>query len=111
VAAEAEACKAHPEIGVLGDVIGIPAADFAQADGAKMVGRSSKRNGQAERCDSGQENVELASIFCREKTRQPAIGRIINAKTRLHTGDALATLAKLAQRTAQLIGLRPILGI
>src|SRR6185437_1413146 len=35
--AVAEACEAHAEICVLGDVVGIPAADRAQRLGAEMI--------------------------------------------------------------------------
>ena len=98
--AVAEAGDAHADIGVLGDVIGVPGADIAQRGGAEMIGRTAERQRQVERGEPGQENVELAGIFGGEQPGEPTVRGIVDAQRRLHAGEAVAAGAEGPQGLA-----------
>ena len=58
-----ENIKALAEIGVLGDVIGVPEADFLQGTDTKMIGGAAERD----RCSNGmqarEEKIEPVRVF------------------------------------------------
>ena len=107
----AEARQPHAEIGILGDVIGIPAADLAQRRGMEMIGRAAERQRQPQRGQSRQEHVELPGIFRRVETREPAVGGVVDAQPRLHASQIVAAGAECLQGAAKLVRLRPVLGV
>src|SRR5262249_19410641 len=59
----AEASEPHAEIGILGDVVRIPSADFAKCRCAKMVRRTAQRQGQLESSQSWKEHVKMRRVF------------------------------------------------
>jgi hypothetical protein len=67
--------ETNNEIGVFGDIIGIPAAGLPQCSGTKMVGRTAEWQRQMQGRKSGQESIELAGIGSREHPREPVVDR------------------------------------
>ena len=60
---EAEAGETKAEIGIFGHVPGIPAADFAQNPGAKMIGRPAERQRQAKLSKARVQHIEQNGIL------------------------------------------------
>ena len=107
----AEAIKTDAEIGVLGDVIGIPAADLTQHGSPKVVRRTAKRKRQTQRRKSGQKYVELAGIIGREHASQPVISGVVDGQAGLNASKPAAGAAERIEGAAQLVGVRRILGV
>src|SRR5580704_7869556 len=66
IGAIAKTAEAHSKVGVFGQVVGIPAADFAEHGGPEMVRRSAEWQRQMLRCECRHQNVELTSVACRK---------------------------------------------
>jgi hypothetical protein len=70
----AGAREADAEIGVLGDVVGVPAADRVEHGARKMVGGPAQRDGQIETLERRQEAVEQRRVFDGELARERYYG-------------------------------------
>ena len=107
----AEAIEPNAQIGVFGDVIGVPAADLAQHGRTEMVRRAAKRKRQVQRRQAGQESIELAGVSSREHARQPAVRGVVDRQRRLHAGEPCIGRHERIDGAPQLIGFRHILGV
>ena len=90
VAAIAQARKAQPEIGILGHIPGIPAADRAQCTGAEMIAGAPEQERQGETRMRPQEEAELDRIFQVPLPGQPGSVAIIGAQGRLERAKLAA---------------------
>ena len=107
----AEPGQPNAEIGILGDVVGVPGADLAQYLGAEVIRRSAERERQSKAGEAGQHGVEMPGIFGGEHPRQPAVGLVVDAQAGLHAADPRSTPRESLERGTQLIRRRTILGI
>ena len=76
-----------------------------------MIGRAAERQRQAQGGQPRQEHVELPGIFGGEQPREPTVGGVVDAQPRLHAGEIVAAGAERLQGAAQLVRLRPVLGV
>ena len=107
----ARAGEAQAEIGVLGDVIGVPESDFAQRLDAKMIGGAAEKNRQPHRAEALVEHVEQRRVIQREMRGEPIMRAIVDAKAGLQTGDARGQPREQRRRAPQLARLRHILRV
>src|ERR1700732_639140 len=107
----AETGEAKTEIGILGHVPGIPAADLAQNPGAKMVGRAAERQWQAKPGEAGGQDIEQNGVFDREQPGQPGILDIVDREPGLQAGKLGWGAQKTFRRLAQLARSRGVLGL
>jgi hypothetical protein len=76
------------DIGVLGDVPGVPSADAPQRARAEMIGRPAQGDRQAERRQPGIDQVEQRRVFDREHLADPRVADIADRQARLQAVEA-----------------------
>ena len=108
-----EAMPRQPDaqIGILGHVPGIPAADPFQDVAAKEQGGPAKRHHQPQPGDAGQIGAEPAGIFDGEAACEPVGARVEIVQPPLQAGDIIRSDSKAARDLVQLVGVGPVLGI
>ncbi len=107
----AGARQADAEVGVLGDVVGIPAADGVEHGAREMVRRAAERHRQPQPLQRRQDAIEQRRVFDGELAREPGGVRVVDVELRLQAAEALAAGAQRRQRAAQLVGLGRVLGV
>ena len=107
----AEAGEPDAEIGVLGDVVGVPAADALERGAAEMVGGAAERQRHAQRGERRQQPVEQRRILDGEEPRDPARRRIVDDDRRLQAGEARVAGGEGGVGFAKLARMRPVLGV
>ncbi len=103
--------EAHAQVGVLGDVVGIPAAQFLDHRAAEEQRGAAQRNGQAQALDAGQHQPEPGGIFDGEAARQPVGAGVVVIQHALQAGDFGAAAVEAVDDLADLAGFGGILGI
>ena len=103
--------QADAEIGVLGDVEGIPAVQFAQHVDLEMVRGAAERNRHVEPLEPRQHLVEPQRVIEREHAGEPVLGGVVIVEPALEAGGVGRRPAERRHDLAQLIGLRPVLGV
>ena len=98
------------EIGVLGDVEGVPAADVAQDRGAEMVGGAAERHGQAPTRQGRQQDAEQAAVFGGEQGGEHVLAGVLGDQFGLDAAE-IGIDGKQCRRAPQLVGLGHVLGI
>jgi hypothetical protein len=76
-----------------------------------VVRGTPERDRQAQPRQRRQDAVEQRGVFHRELAREPAGARIVDVELRLHAAEGGRMAAEGLQRTAQLVGLRAVLGV
>ena len=89
----AEARQAQAEIGILGDVERVPAADLVERGAAEMIGGAAERQRHVEGGERRQEPVEERRIFDREQAREQAGVAVVDDERRLQAGESRAARA------------------
>ncbi len=107
----AETREAQAEVGVLGDVPGVPAKDPAQQLGAEMIRRAPQRHGHAERAEARIDDVEQRRIAHGEEIGEPGFSAIVDGEPRLEAGHPWPGPGEGGRRRPQLLRLRPVLGV
>ena len=100
----------YAQIGVLGHVESVPAAQPPQRVDAKMVRGSSQWHGPAPTGQGRQEHTEQACIFAGKQRRQGIVVAIVDHQLGLQADD-IGRLPKAHRCLPELVGIGPVLGI
>ena len=87
-------------IGVLVDVVGVPAADGVEDIAAEVVGRAAERDGELEALERRQDAVEQRRIFDGELPREPACARVVDVEARLQEAELAGLRHQRGKRAA-----------
>ena len=109
--AQAHARQAHAQVGVLGDVPGVPRARPFQRLAAEELRRAAKGHDQPHARHAGQDGAEKRGVFDREAARQPVGARVVEVESALHAGDVGGGRGQMARHLVKLLGLGPVLGV
>ena len=109
--AVAEGAGPDAEVGVLGDVVGIPAAEAAQRLGAEVVRRAAQGDGKAQRVEAREHVVEPVRVFEREHAGEHVLVGVPIVECGLHAHEVLAAALEGDDGLLQLIGLGAVLGV
>ena len=107
----AAARQADAEVGILGDVVGVPATDGIEHGAREMVRRAAERHRQPQPLQRRQDAIEQRGVFDGELAREPGGVRVVDVELRLQAAEALAARAQPRQRAAELVGLGRVFGI
>ena len=101
----------QPDIRILGDIPGIPAASRDQRISPEIIAGSAQRQRSADAREERQPDAEVDRIFDLELRSEPAFPAIVDAERRLHHGQLAVAGPECFHRRAQLVAGRPVLGV
>ena len=107
----AEGGRPDAEVGVLGDVERVPAAELSEGLGAEVVRRAAERDRQVHRFETGQHVVEPERVLEREEPGERVLLGVEVVQCGLYADAVLVAPAERDDRGLQLLGVRPVLGV
>ena len=102
---------ADTQIGVFGDVEGVPGVQFAQYVDAKMIRRAAQWDRNAKPFQTGQYLVKPQRIVEREHAGEPVFANIVVVEATLQAGGVQRRAAESRHDFTELVGFRSILGV
>ena len=103
--------QAETEIGILSDIVGVPAAHSLQSRGAEVIGRAAERERTGQGRQHRQLKIEQHGIFDGELAAEPVLMGIVEGKPGLEAGDLRPARGEDVGGQAKLTGLGDVLGI
>ena len=109
--AVAVAGQAHPQIGVFGDVVGIPPAHILERLAAEEDGGAPQRDHQPQRLQPRQHQPEPGGVFDGEAAGNPVGGGVVEIEHPLQAGHLRPGVAETVYHLPDLVGLGLVLGV
>src|ERR1700757_3636619 len=103
--------QAHPEIGVLGNVVGVPGPEASEKTRRKVIRAPTQRHRQAQIHKAGQEEVEPRRVLEGEPARNQVLMGVVVVELGLDTTDVAAIATENDQRLLELLRLRNVLSV
>ncbi|HYU60223.1 MAG TPA: hypothetical protein VEK39_05655 [Solirubrobacterales bacterium] len=99
------------EVGVLGHVVRVPSAQPAQRIHAEVIRGSAERDRKPEAVEAGKHDPEPVAVLEGEHAREEVGAAVPVAQASLHAHGLLVGVAEGGDGLAQLVGIRPVLGV
>lgn len=103
--------QADAQIGVFGDVMRIPAAQFLQRLAAEEQRGAAQGHHKAHARNPGQHGAKPGRVFDGETARQPVRARVVIVQNALQAGDFGAGIGEMAHHDMQLFGFGHVFGV